>query len=106
MGFLVCHYFTFDMEASINMLLNTRFHKTKQQWLDSLGSMQVGVVIYNTKTRKVIFENKQVEDLFGSEGAVKITDKYKSKLKQYRAEKENSEYLSLKKVMEKVIKES
>lgn len=101
-GFLVSHYFTFDLEAEINRLLNTRFNTTKKMWLHSLECMPVGVVIYNTKQHKVVFENRQVEDVLGSR---ELEDKYKCKLKRY-ARGDNSRFTSLKKIMERAIRES
>lgn len=47
--FVLLHYMLFELDEDVNNLLSKRFHQTQQKWLQSLESMPVGVMIFNTK---------------------------------------------------------
>lgn len=72
------NYMIFDLDDEISKLLNTRFNKAQQMWLNSLESMPIGVMIYNTEKQDVIFENKRLDDLFEGHD---LKDKYACTLK-------------------------
>lgn len=71
-------YFGIDLDEEINQMLNTRFNNTQQKWLHSLQSMPIGVMIYNTSQKEVIFENSKLLDLLSGHG---LKDKFAINLK-------------------------
>lgn len=98
----VVNYLIFDLDDEINKLLNTRFNKTQQMWLNSLESMPIGVMIYNTTEGKVIFENKKLDKLF--EGH-KFESKYQCTLKSQTENNENQEHKTLLEVLKGMVRD-
>lgn len=93
----ILNYMIFDLDDEINRLLNTRFNKTQQMWLESLESMPTGVMIYNREKQSVIFENKRLDDLFEGHD---LKDKFACTLKSTTENEDNEKQREFKSLMQ------